>query len=395
MQCIVWLGVELNSVDFSMQIVDRRIDKLEVSIRRLLADETRYRKVFVRSVAGVIGQIISMGNVIGSVCQLMTKSLSFDVANAANWNVRILLSSESLSQLHFWLCNIRKLNSKRLDYDPSCSAILFSDASGFGYGGYCVHVRDSEVQGYWSDDEFHRSSAWKEATAVFRVLKSLVSIVRDRRIKWFSDNQSVVSFLMKGSMKPDLQVIAMDVFSLSVQNNISLELEWIPRTSNEKADYLSKIVDYDDWSVGDEVFHALNRMWGPYSVDWFASQHNNKLEVFYSRYWCPSSAGVDAFTADWGGTIGWFVPPIILIPRVVRYAQRCRATGTLIIPLWKSSSFWPLVFQNDSFVRGILEYLDIPREREYYSSSRMTRSMFGNANLPFRMLALRFDFGDV
>jgi hypothetical protein len=43
------------------------------------------------------------------------------------------------------------------------------------------------------------------------------------------------------------------------------------------------------------------------------------------------STGVDAFTVDWHGVNGLFVPSIFLIPRVLKYMRQCRAIGTLIV----------------------------------------------------------------
>ena len=37
------------------------------------------------------------------------------------------------------------------------------------------------------------------------------------------------------------------MLALAVQSQIRIEPEWIPRELNEQADYLSRIVDYDDW----------------------------------------------------------------------------------------------------------------------------------------------------
>ena len=41
-----------------------------------------------------------------------------------------------------------------------------------------------------------------------------------------------------------------------------IDIEWIPRSENEVADYLSKIVDFDDWSVKDSYFQAVDSTWG-------------------------------------------------------------------------------------------------------------------------------------
>jgi len=51
----------------------------EVSIKRS-------RRVHVRKVASFIGQIISIGIVIGSVSQVMTRNLSKDILSAYSWN---------------------------------------------------------------------------------------------------------------------------------------------------------------------------------------------------------------------------------------------------------------------------------------------------------------------
>lgn len=73
-------------------------------------------------------------------------------------------------------------------------------------------------------------------------------------------------------------------------NKKRLETEWIPRYENEIADAYSKIFDFDDWSVGDHIFQLFNRKWGSYEYDLFADCNNNKLEIFYSRFWNPFTA---------------------------------------------------------------------------------------------------------
>ena len=93
------------------------------------------------------------------------------------------------------------------------------------------------------------------------------------RVRWFTDNQNVARILLVGSKKPLLQAIALEVFSLSVQYQIRLEP--VPRDLNEKADYLSRIIDYDDWQLRPLVFHELEKAWGPHSVDSFASFQNS------------------------------------------------------------------------------------------------------------------------
>ena len=145
--------------------------------------------------------------------------------------------------------------------------------------------------------------------------------------------------LSVGSKKPALQAVALKVFSLIMQYQIKLEPEWIPRELNDRADFLSCVIDYDDWQLNPVVFSELEEAWGPHSVDRFANCHNCQLPRFNSRCWNPGSEAVDAFTVDWHGENSWWCPSIGLIPRVIRHAQACEAQGTMILPVWPSAPF--------------------------------------------------------
>ena len=47
-------------------------------------------------------------------------------------------------------------------------------------------------------------------------------------------------------MKRELQDIAINILRNCLNNNISIDVEWIPRSKNDQAECISRIVDYDD-----------------------------------------------------------------------------------------------------------------------------------------------------
>ena len=102
-----------------------------------------------------------------------------------------------------------------------------------------------------------------------------------------------------------LQAEALKVFHLSLVHNLVIEPEWIPREENLIADYISKVLDYDDWMLHPVIFEQLNALWGPHDVDRFANYHIRQLERFNSRFWNPQSEAVDAFTVNWHGENNW------------------------------------------------------------------------------------------
>ncbi|CAG2190707.1 unnamed protein product [Mytilus edulis] len=168
--------------------------------------------------------------------------------------------------------------------------------------------------------------------------------------------------------------------------NVSLEVEWIPRAENEIADYISRIIDTDDWGVAVHVFEYLDSLWGPHEIDWFASDHNHRLPVFYSRYWNVHSMGIDAFTVNWQGINGWYVPPVCLLLKVLMYMQQCNAYGTVILPLWRSANYWPFLCpKGDRFIDQVLGFYYLPTNKANFLPGRGNKSVFGNIDLPFKV----------
>ena len=77
-----------------------------------------------------------------------------------------------------------------------------------------------------------------------------------------------------GSRQLALHTEALGIFAACLSNNIRIELEWISRDENELANYYSCIVDYDGYMLHPALFQWLDSIWGPHTVDRFASQTN-------------------------------------------------------------------------------------------------------------------------
>ena len=212
-------------------------------------------------------------------------------------------------------------------------------------------------------------------------------------MKWFTDNQNVTRIVQAGSRKQHLQDGAMAIYEMCFQNGIKLEMEWIPRSQNQLADYISRIQDYDDWMIDPNVFSFVNMAWGPHTIDCFAAVHNSQLDRFHSRFWCPGTEAVDTFTVNWHGETCWLVPPIHLVGRALRHAELCRARGTLVVPLWKSAVFWPLLCPDGAhlapFVHAwILQPYYDGLLQAGHKGSNLADSLTDDSNL----LLLYFDF---
>ena len=245
-----------------------------------------------------------------------------------------------------------------------------------------------EVIGVWQSEERAKSSTWREAEAVKRVLQSNKADIRGKKVKIYSDNKNVQSVLKVGSKKEELQTIAMEVSEICENNGINISVEWIPRELNERADYLSRCKDSDDWSIQDWVFTKLNSRWGPHTIDRFSSHYNNKCERYNSRWWVPGTQGVNALDQYWGKPeINWVVPPPRLIPHVLEKIQSDDAQCTLVIPDWPSAPFYT-VLKSESVRMRVIETITLPRYN-LIKAGFGNNGIFRREPLTFSMLALK------
>ena len=286
-----------------------------------------------------------MALAIGSVSRLRTRALYSVLNTRRSWADKLYLSKEAWEELQFWLESVELFNRNPIWFSSGTARLVHSDASGSGYGGYVVELSNDVAQGHWTREEVALSSTWRELKAVYLVLLSFAQRLAGHTVKWFTDNQGVVSIITSGSRRQHLQDGAMAIFEVCLQYSIKLETEWIPRSSNKRADHISRIVDYDDWSVDPHVLQALDARWGPHTIDCFTSGYNALLPQFHSRFWSPGAEAVDTFTTNWGGEVNWWVPSLHLVSWTIRHAAHCKAKGTLLIniPRWKSAPFWPIL----------------------------------------------------
>ena len=260
----------------------------------------------------------------------------------------------------------------------------------------CSKVRESkhskhEVYGAWTMFERSKSSTWREAEAVKRVMVSSVEKLRGKRVKVFSDNKNVQSVLEVGSTKEELQSIASEVNDFCDHNCISLSVGWIPRSLNEKADHLSRCKDCDDWEVSKWVFDSLEQKWGTFTVDRFASNYNNKCKRFNSKWWVPDTEGVNALHQNWAKPENnWLVPPPRMVLLTLQKMEADKGQGALILPDWPSAPFYPVIFKG-KHTRFVKEILRLPK-LNIINKGLGNNGIFESNPLAFDMLALRLDF---
>lgn len=387
-----WLGFQLDLLRGSISVPHDKIKDLQHRLKVAIPEVALPAK----AIASIVGRIISMSIGLGPICRFRTRALYALLDSRRSWFDVLSLNEEARAELNFWNACLEYFNGQSLWQSPSTTRVVYSDASDTGFGGYIVEHGPLIAHGQWTEGEAKQSSTWRELKAVAQVLESVVSRLKNERVKWFTDNQNVARILLVGSKKEYLQEIALKVFGLIFEHNIKLEPEWVPRGQNEMADYISRIIDYDDWGINQSVFELVDEFWGPHTVDRFASDCNNKCVRFNSRFWNPGSEAVDAFTVNWAGELNWFCPPIVLIPRVVAHARACGCKGTLVVPAWPSAPFWPLLFPWGGVTPAFIqEVWPLPLFDNVLVPGRSGAVLFKGNRPTTDILAIQCDFSSV
>ena len=341
MQSGKWLGIEIDTSTSTFRVPQEKIKKLLSNIKQILSQTYSTPKQLSR----IAGQVASMHLALGPIVRLFTRNLYRLIESRITWYEPIVLTNEAIEELNFWLKNIHFRNGFTFKPRPTTSKMIFTDASESGYGGF-IAERLNKVICVGRFDEFEKatSSTARELSAINYVLKSFGSKLKNESIQINIDNISAVRILSVGSSKQHLHLLSLEIFNHCVKNNINLQPNWVPREMNRVADYYSKYNDTDDWSIDNYSFNILSNRFGPFTVDRFADNFNRKTLRFNSKFYCPQTESVNCFTNDWSNENNYLCPPISLIGSTIRHLKLCNASGTLIVPVWPSAYYWPLIY---------------------------------------------------
>ena len=78
---------------------------------------------------------MSMSLALGPVTRLMTRSLYGVLSSKMAWCQKLVLTSEALSEVKFWVEEITKFNGQQIWPRPSAVRLVYSDSSSIGYRG--------------------------------------------------------------------------------------------------------------------------------------------------------------------------------------------------------------------------------------------------------------------
>ena len=132
------------------------------------------------------------------------------------------------------------------------------------------------------------------------------------------DNTSSLAWINK-KIAPNkvIFLIVKEFWDYCIEKNLVVSASYINTSKNVVADKESrskKLRNNLEWSLQTSIFDKIRLVYGPVTIDIFASQINAKVGRFYSYTPDPEACGHDTFTFSWQQEHFYAFAPIFLYP---------------------------------------------------------------------------------
>ena len=339
-RCCKFLGFELNSERMTVGVPR---DK-QLRTRDYISVFLKKQRVRIRELAQLIGTLISLcpATKYGWVYTKELERHKYLALHLANddYDSHTHIPDIALEDLRWWhvniinaYCPIRRLNFKKT---------IFTDASSTGWGAVCGEQR---AHGQWSLDERTKHINYLELLAVLFGLQCLAASDSDCELLLRVDNTTALAYVnrMGGIRFPDLNGLSRKIWNWCEARNIWLYASYIRSSDNIEADAESRrITSETEWSLSPRFYDRIVSAFGLPEIDLFASRPNAKCQSYVSWDRDPEAFAIDAFTLSWKQFFFYAFPPFAILPRVLQKIAFDKASGILVVPYWKTQSWYPL-----------------------------------------------------
>ena len=192
------------------------------------------------------------------------------------------------------------------------------------------------MSGYWTCFEKVLHIKRLELEAAFDALQSIVHFLRGMAVLLCTDNTTVACYVNKegGARSTPLCVRTEEMLLWCQRQRISLSARHIPGKLNIVADALSRSqsILHTEWTLHEAILQQVWNVWFRPMVDLFATQFNHRLPLYVSPVPDPEALAVDAMSVSWENLLGYALPPLPILGRVIRKAREESATLILVAP---------------------------------------------------------------
>lgn len=235
-----FLGLEL---DTELQLVRVPQDKV-VALCGMLQKAKAADSLTVKEIKSLLGSLNFVCRAVRPGRAFMRRLIDLTSGQCNNQSyVRIGVGAKK--DIDMWLQFLEEFNGAsmfpELHWVTNASLQLFTDAArSVGFGCY---FHGHWTQGHWPEgvDIETLSIAWLELFPIVIALELWAHLMKNKRVKFWSDNQAVVAILNKQSTKcPHIMKLVRRLVLVALKNNISFKSCYIQGSDNGISDSLSR-----------------------------------------------------------------------------------------------------------------------------------------------------------
>ena len=364
-QCIEHLGLEVDTRDMQFRAPGDKLRRLASLAKDILVRSARDRRwVPAKLLATLAGKAQFLYLAIPPA-RFYLRELHSVLATKSTWGSRVQLSKQLIRDLEWWRHVPSQHNGRPIQRQLE-SVYLHCDSSQYGWGA--VLNDQYEARGFWYDGDRAMHITFKELKAVRLAVRTFLPYLSGRWVLLHEDNQAVVAVLTHlTSRSPAMMAELRKLWWILDTQEITILPRYIRSAANIWADRLSRELDHGDWQLNPRIFRYLDRIWGPHSVDRFASMENALLERYNSRWMDPGTEAVDSLRLpdhQWRRERNYCNPPWELLGDLAEKLRRSGAEATVIAPMWPDRPWF------QTLLEAADDYIVYPPTGDMFSPGR-------------------------
>lgn len=349
-QTITHLGLIVDTMRMELRVPSEKLQRLRATAKAVLSEVGRHRRwVLKRQVAQFAGFAQSLAPAVAPA-RFYLRSLYTDIGSTKEWTGKVRLSKQSVKDVRWWSTLPQRWNGRAV-VGPEPTLTLTTDASKLAWGA-CLEGAsvDGELwaHGHWGPEQQSMHISTLETLAVLHAARAFRRQLHNRACRLRVDNE-VTRFITSSfsSSVTSLMDILRQLFHFADSNGTTLLPERVDTTLN-KADSISRFHDLEEWVLQPWAWRQVQALFGPHTVDRFASANAHQLRRYNSRFYDPFAEHVDAFSVPlscWAAENNYCNPPFSQLPRLVGLLEHLVDTGqrvqaTVVAPRWERTPWF-------------------------------------------------------
>ena len=346
----IFLGLVWDTKNWTVSLTKERLQKALFMTARALKLAKKGKPIHLKQMQSLLGVLNSTSEAINRT-KLYTSYLQIDLTSGQHWgDPLIYLTKESVTDLQWWVENLARLNGHTLIVPLAWTKhfLLTCDAGPKGWGALYVDQQGKRHIYFHviNQNEVEHNNLEEFKALIFGV-KSLQKELRltSSNIWVKCDSEVVISYVRHaGGRKKRFVQLTKELYSFLDDKDLDLRIEYV-RSEDNEADEISRWApEREDWTLNRTLFNFVNNLWGPHTLDCFATDVNTQLARHISWRYNPDCLYTDFFSRrppqrDLKGLYG--NPPFSQIMRLVNMLEDEQLQMTVIVPLWRGRLWWP------------------------------------------------------